>query len=75
MKQMMKLFDTMNDMKNMFAQQIEQQQKKGYERMIELEQSETKKNIDQSMMNKIYAGYLLIDYILHKYFELHGIRN
>ena len=41
MKQVMKLFDTMNDMKNMFAQQIEQY--KGYEKMIELEQSEEEK--------------------------------
>ncbi len=39
MKQVMKLFDIMNDMKNIFVQQIEQYQKKGYERK-RLEQSE-----------------------------------
>jgi len=31
MKLVMKLFDIMNDMKNIFVQQIEQYQKNGYE--------------------------------------------
>jgi hypothetical protein len=39
MTQVMKLFDIMNDMKNIFVQQIEQYQKNGYERK-RLEQSE-----------------------------------
>jgi len=63
MKLVMKLFDIMNDMKNIFVQQIEQYQKNGYEICINLLIGKRKGNqieIDWSMMNKIYLIFDLI---------------